>query len=57
MREAGAAAGDDVVVPATAGVRVEVERAEDLVRRYAGSLPRGTYPPCDLNESRDEWRP
>jgi bifunctional DNA-binding transcriptional regulator/antitoxin component of YhaV-PrlF toxin-antitoxin module len=56
LREAGLGAGDDVVIRAAGPGRIEVERAEDLVRRYAGSLPEGTYPPGHLEQSRDEWR-
>jgi AbrB family looped-hinge helix DNA binding protein len=44
LREAGLAAGDDVVIRASGDGRIEVERADDLVRRFAGSLPAGTYP-------------
>ena len=39
LREAGLAAGDEVVVRASGTGRIEVERAEDLLRRYAGSQP------------------
>jgi bifunctional DNA-binding transcriptional regulator/antitoxin component of YhaV-PrlF toxin-antitoxin module len=56
LREAGISAGDDVVIRASGPGRLEVERAGDLVRRYAGSLPPGTYPPGHLEQSRDEWR-
>ena len=55
LREAGLAAGDDVVVRAAGEGRVELERADDLVRRYAGSLPAGTYPADHLGELRREW--
>lgn len=55
LREAGLSAGDEVVIRAAGPGRVEVERADDLVRRYAGSLPRGTYLPGHLDELRDEW--
>lgn len=56
LREAGLAAGDDLVIRAAGEGRVELERAEDLVRRFAGSLPEGTYPPGHLDELRREWR-
>jgi AbrB family looped-hinge helix DNA binding protein len=56
LREAGLAAGDDVVVRAAGAGRIELERADDLVRRFAGSLPAGTYPPGHIDELRREWR-
>jgi AbrB family looped-hinge helix DNA binding protein len=55
LREAGLAAGDDVVVRAAGDGRIELERADDLVRRFAGSLPAGTYPSGHLDELRREW--
>ncbi|MGI8729422.1 MAG: AbrB/MazE/SpoVT family DNA-binding domain-containing protein [Solirubrobacteraceae bacterium] len=55
LREAGLRAGDNVLVRATGRGRIEVEPAEDLVRRYAGSQPAGTYPRGHLDELR-EWR-
>jgi len=55
LREAGLAAGDEVVVRSSGQGRIEIERADDLVRRYAGSLRAGTYPPGYLNGLRGEW--
>jgi bifunctional DNA-binding transcriptional regulator/antitoxin component of YhaV-PrlF toxin-antitoxin module len=56
LREAGLAAGDEVVIRASGQGRIEVERADDLINRFAGSLPRGTYPPGHLQQLRDEWQ-
>ena len=56
LREAGLAAGDEVVVRANGYGRIEIERADDLIRRYAGSLPAGTYPDGYLDDVRGEWR-
>lgn len=56
LREAGLQAGDDVVIRAADRGRIEVERADDLISRYAGSLPAGTFPPGHLDRLRSEWR-
>jgi len=56
MREAGLTAGDEVIIRASAPGRIELERAEDLINRYAGSLPAGTYPLGYLEKLRGEWR-
>jgi bifunctional DNA-binding transcriptional regulator/antitoxin component of YhaV-PrlF toxin-antitoxin module len=55
LREAGLHAGDHVVIRASGRGRLEIERGEDLIGRYAGSLP-GTYPPAHLDRLREEWR-
>ena len=56
LAEAGLAAGDEVVIRTLAPGRIQVERADDLVARYAGCLPPGTFPPGHLDSLRDEWR-
>lgn len=54
LRTAGINAGDGVVIRGAGSGRIELERAEDLVQRFAGSLPAGTYPPGYLDALRDE---
>ena len=56
LRATGLHAGDDVIIRPAGSGRIEVERADDLVQRFAGSLPDGTYPEGYLDGLRDEWR-
>lgn len=56
LQESGLGPGDDVVIHAQGNGQIAIERAEDLVRRYAGSLPGGTFPTGYLDGLRDEWR-
>ncbi len=56
LREAGLRAGDEVVIRARGTGQLEIERAEDLVSRFAGSLPAGTYPRGYLKKLREERR-
>ena len=56
LKDAGLAPGDEVVIRAVGRGRIEVERAEDVIDRYAGSLPSGTYPHGYLGRLRGEWR-
>jgi bifunctional DNA-binding transcriptional regulator/antitoxin component of YhaV-PrlF toxin-antitoxin module len=56
LRQAGLGAGDEVVIRVAGRGRIELERAENLTDRYAGSLPTGTYSGGYLDQLRDEWR-
>lgn len=56
LKDAGLAAGDEVVIRVIGRGRVEVARAEDVIDRYAGSLPADTYPRGYLDRLRDECR-
>jgi bifunctional DNA-binding transcriptional regulator/antitoxin component of YhaV-PrlF toxin-antitoxin module len=55
LREAGIDAGDDVVVRAIGPGRMEVERVEDVIARFRGCMPAGTWPAGALEALRDEW--
>lgn len=55
LREAGLAPGDEIQIRVSGPGRLELERVDDFVARWAGSFPLGTYPAHYLDELRDEW--
>lgn len=54
MRAAGISSGDDVQVVSSGPGRIEIIQTDELIARFAGSLP-GVYPDGYLQELRDEW--
>jgi hypothetical protein len=56
LKDAGLSAGDEVLIRAVGRGWIEVERAEDVIDRYAGSVPAGTYPHGYLDRLSDQWR-
>lgn len=56
LRGAGLAPGDELRAEAVGEGQVLLSRATDLVDRYAGCLPAGTFPPGFLERLRGEWR-
>ena len=55
LREAGLRPGDEVSIRAASGGRIELTPTADLVERFAGSVPPGTYPPGAAEALRREW--
>lgn len=54
-REAGLRAGDEIQIHVVGPGRLELERVDDFVARWAGCLPSGTYPDGYVQAMRDEW--
>lgn len=55
LAEVGLRSGDTVIVRPAGPGRVEVEGVRDLIDRFAGSMPPGTWPPGEIDRLRDEW--
>lgn len=55
LRKAGLKTGDELRVEAAGPGRIVLVRADNLIERYAGSLP-DVYPVDYLQELREEWR-
>ncbi len=54
MRAAGIASGDDVQVVSSGPGRIEIIQTDELIAKYAGSLP-DVFPDGYLQQLRDEW--
>ena len=54
LREAGLKPGDELRVEADGAGRIVFVREDDVIARYAGSLP-GVYPKDYLKKLRREW--
>lgn len=55
LRSAGLKPGDELCVESAGAGRIVLMRAENVMERFAGSLP-GVYPEGYLRELRDEWQ-
>lgn len=59
LEETGIEPGDELRVEAGEPGEIRVRRAEswadEVIRRHAGSMPPGTYPPGAAGELRREW--
>jgi len=52
LREAGLGPGDVLQIRAAGRGRHEIERLDDILERYSGTV---RYPPDYLDRLRDEW--
>lgn len=52
---AGLREGDEIQVRALGPGQVVLTRVDELLDRYRGALPPGTYPPGWLDQERGEW--
>src|SRR5438309_1748978 len=55
LREAGLQPGDDVRVQVSGPGRLELVRADELIREYAGVFDDTVYPDGYLDKLRREW--
>ncbi|MBJ7365948.1 MAG: AbrB/MazE/SpoVT family DNA-binding domain-containing protein [Thermoleophilia bacterium] len=55
LREAGLAAGDDVIITAMGDGSISIANAAALLDRFAGIFDDTVYPPGYLEQLRSEW--
>jgi bifunctional DNA-binding transcriptional regulator/antitoxin component of YhaV-PrlF toxin-antitoxin module len=55
LREAGLAAGDDVIITAIGDGNISIANAAALLDRFAGIFDDTVYPPGYLEQLRSEW--
>ena len=55
LREAGLAAGDDVIITALGDGSISIANAAALLDRFAGIFDDTVYPPGYLEQLRSEW--